>query len=518
MRRVWQRVGDERGVALILALMILLTLTALVLAFVAVSGLEPQIARNHSDSTRARYLAEAGIEMAYNWLNSNVDATYSYSTALNNAAAAVANDVTPAPAATVQSVNGVAFRVLGGLSRTALPGVAANAGGVFTVMFRNDSDANDQTITGLAPEVGAPTGDANRAIIVRSVGMFNGASRTLEVVVRRIALPPFPGAVNIPGLQSDSYINRQTFDIDGRDYACSANCDTPGNWTLTTNPMKYGIATQPGTQAALGVSYEQNVENAISTSGSCNSNCATNKVNSIKGRDQNCASNCTDPATFSATNATAPTSGNPTPVANRGTRTIVADSSLTPTLMNSFLTQVANAPGAVILQSTLSCPMVMTGAATATNVVTVNNGCSGSAGYNASVNLGDRDNPKLVYFRGDHDPTSGFTGLRLNSGIKGAGILVIEDGDLKNYGSFAWDGVVIVTGKYVSSAFMTGSNTAIRGALVAMESRSDEAGGYFDFYLDGTASSFSVRASKQNIDMAQSFLRGLQSLSNWREI
>jgi hypothetical protein len=250
---------------------------------------------------------------------------------------------------------------------------------------------------------------------------------------------------------------------------------------------KYGIATQPGTQSNVGISYENNIQNAVSGSSS--------KLASIKGRDE--------------------TSG--TTSYTTGLNTIQADSSLNPTNMQAFLDAIANYPGTTILQSTQACPMQMTGTSTPTNQVTVSNGCSGSAGVNTTVDLGTRTNPRLVYFRGDTDPTSQFTGLTLNSGIKGAGILVIEDGDLKNLGNFQWDGVVIIAGNYVGSGFMSGSDTKIRGALVAFEKMPGEASGFFEFYLHGSLNSFSVQASKQNVDMVQ-LMRGNTAMTNYREL
>src|SRR5438445_13496572 len=92
--------------------------------------------------------------------------------------------------------------------------------------------------------------------------------------------------------------------------------------------------------------------------------------------------------------------------------------------------------------------MQLTGNATPSNTPTLTNGCTGANGVNQTLNLGSRTDPRLVYFRGDTDPTSLFTGLTLNSGIKGAGILVIEDGDLKNFGNFTWYGVVVLTCHY----------------------------------------------------------------------
>src|SRR5438552_9135595 len=67
------RLGDERGVALILGLVVLMTLSALALAFLAVSALEPRISRNLHDMSRARWLAEAGIELGYGLLAATAD-------------------------------------------------------------------------------------------------------------------------------------------------------------------------------------------------------------------------------------------------------------------------------------------------------------------------------------------------------------------------------------------------------------------------------------------------------------
>ena len=72
MKKLRMLVDNERGVALMLALVILLTLTGLVLAFHSVSAFEPQISRNQSDTTRARFVADAGVEYAYDTLASNI--------------------------------------------------------------------------------------------------------------------------------------------------------------------------------------------------------------------------------------------------------------------------------------------------------------------------------------------------------------------------------------------------------------------------------------------------------------
>jgi Tfp pilus assembly protein PilX len=486
MRNRRSRLGNERGVALVLSLMMLLALTGLLLAFLSVSSLEPQISRNLADTARARYLAEAGLEVGFATLVNTGDAMQSFSPA-------VATGTGGAPWVTLVN-NGTIANVTAG-------GAAAEAAfaGTFTVIVRNDSQNADSALTGQPAGTNAVpnetvSADSNKVVIMRSTGTFNGASKTIEVVVRRAPLPPFPGAVNLPGVQTDTFINKTSFDIDGRDYRCTSNCDNNANWSLTgaaSVANKWSIASQSGTQSNIGTTYENNIQNAVSGSAT--------KLASLKGRDE------------SVTGAAGATSY------TTGLNTVQSDNTLHPTNMQAYLDSVANFPGTTILQSTQSCPMQMTGTSTPTNQVTVSNGCTGANGVHKTVDLGSRDNPKLVYFRGDTDPTSAFTGLTLNSGIKGAGILIIEDGDLKNLGNFQWDGVVIVAGNYVGSGFMDSSDTKIRGAFVAFEKMPGEASGFFEFYLHGSLNSFSVQASKQNIDMVQ-LSRGTTSMSNYREL
>jgi Tfp pilus assembly protein PilX len=467
MRRPRYTLRNERGIALVLALMVLLVLTGLVLSYLSVSALEPQISRNLSDSARARYLAEAGIERGFNVLTKTPD----WSTLIAGAS------------------GGAPWVAVAGLTNTTI-GAATN-GGTFSVIVRNDNGAADTPITGLtAATVPAmdtsANNDVNGVVILRSTGTFTGANgqiaKTIEVVVRRTTLPPFPGAVNTPGRQDDTFINSTNFDIDGRDYGCTApgnGCDTASNWATTSNPMKYGQAMQAGTQTNIGTTYEANAESGYNTAA---------KQANIKGKNT------------SGTYAT-------------GTATVASDNSLNPTTMDQFINLVASSPSTTVLQSTMACPMVLTGASSgSTSTPTLTNGC----GTNQTLNLGTRDNPKMVFFKGELDPSSNFTGLALQQGIKGAGILIVQDGDLKNFGNLEWDGIVMVAGNYVGMGLMDSSNTTIRGAAVAYESQSGEAAGYFEFYL-GAVNNASIHASKQNIDMVQ-FMLSMHTITNWREI
>src|SRR5947207_13156830 len=59
---------NERGIAAVMALIVVLALSLLVAAFLAVSAFEPQISQNLADSMQANYAADAGIEWAFDQL------------------------------------------------------------------------------------------------------------------------------------------------------------------------------------------------------------------------------------------------------------------------------------------------------------------------------------------------------------------------------------------------------------------------------------------------------------------
>jgi Tfp pilus assembly protein PilX len=170
-RQVWR---GQRGVALVLTLLVLLGLGGLLAAYLAVSSLEPQMSRNLADTSRSRYLAEAGMERAYNVLVAAGDASGRWSELLAGATV------------------GQPWVAIAGLTNVAV-GATPNAG-VFSVTIRNDNGPSDTRLTGLTasttpPMDASPTADDNRTVIVRSAGTVNGTTTTIEAVVRRAALP-----------------------------------------------------------------------------------------------------------------------------------------------------------------------------------------------------------------------------------------------------------------------------------------------------------------------------------------
>src|SRR5438477_11731113 len=112
---------DERGAALVVTLVALLVMGGLLAAYLAVSALEPQISRNLADASRARYLAEAGIERGFNVLVSTADASDNWSGLLSGA------------------TTGQPWVAITGLTNVALGGPAN--GGTFSVTIRNDNGA-----------------------------------------------------------------------------------------------------------------------------------------------------------------------------------------------------------------------------------------------------------------------------------------------------------------------------------------------------------------------------------------
>src|SRR2546430_3488090 len=85
---------NERGIAAVMALIVVLALSLLVSAFLAVCAFEPQISQNLADSIQARYAADARIEWAFDQLV----ATTSWNTLLTGSSGC-ANPVDPARSA-----------------------------------------------------------------------------------------------------------------------------------------------------------------------------------------------------------------------------------------------------------------------------------------------------------------------------------------------------------------------------------------------------------------------------------
>jgi Tfp pilus assembly protein PilX len=481
MNRVFNWIRDERGVALPLAMILLMVLTLLTITFMSLGAVEPQISQNLSDGARARQLAESGLEWAMSAQIGNQDL---------NSATLLGGTMTSAGACGT----GNTCRVLA--TAQALPGLTSSSG-TFAVTLRNDinTNAGDQQLIGTTlTRDSSTTVDSNGVVILTSTGTFNGASRTITAVVQRGNLN-INAALSLPGVQTDTFSNDPPcggcYSIDGRDWRM-ADASTPTGITAT----KLGVATYTGTETLTGLTYEANAEAGFDDAA---------KQGYVQGRHQT------------------------TGALTTGLNTIAADSSLNPAVVQSFLTNLASNPQTQIINSTQACQyssgisstkpegLRMTSTATA-NQVTLTNNCSGVDQVNQTISLGTSTNPAMVYVKGEYDPSSNFIGTSVygSQPITGYGILVMEEADLSFFQSsqFTWNGIVIVTGRNVGIGFRAGSNTEIRGALIANETNGAEVGGYFEFL--NQADTLKIRFGKEGIDLA---LRGLYNtrISGFRE-
>lgn len=486
----WRRLlGSERGVALPLAMVLLMVLTMLTFTFMSLGAVEPQISRNLSEGARARQLAESGIEWAYNQLGGKQfnDATLLGGTLTTDGYCG----------------SGITCRVLA--AGQFLPGLGT-AAGTFTVTLRNDRDSidGDQTLIGTGNPIDSSASlDNNNIVILKSTGTFNGANRTVTAIVERGKLL-FNGAVNLPGQEADTYTDDPPspgdYSIDGRDWKDSDTSSPTG-----PAAQKYGIA-------AATTSTESDVQSAYNTS---------DKRDYVRGQNE-------------PTSDPGEPGGGWSEGSGRGRNTIANDTTLTEGAIEDFMTNLAANPQTQILDSTQACAypagggdrnkpeglrMSSTGTANIVNVTNNAGACGGATNINQTVNLGTAASPKMLYIKGEFDPVSAFRGLVVEGSnpITGYGILVIEDSDLAflQTGNFRWNGIVLVTGRNNSTAFLGNSNTEIRGTLVTNETNGSEGSGYKEFYVS-TGGTMKVRASKENIDRALLALYNMR-ISAYRE-
>jgi hypothetical protein len=247
---------DEGGVAIVLAMIVLLALSTLVVAFLAVSAFEPQISANLTSGTQARYVGEAGIEAAFDYFGSNPDWS----------AALAASGATCAQGGIVPTTT----------ANNALPGLTANSG-TFTVRVRNDCLNGDELITGVPLDTaggGNATTDVNNRVILTSTGALGTATKNVKVVLRRSLniLGTIGGALSFPGINSNVNFSGSSFTIRGIDTQM-------GSETLNgTAPPVLGIAV------GADINGNTTVNNANETE--IDTALANNQQNSVEGKSQ----------------------------------------------------------------------------------------------------------------------------------------------------------------------------------------------------------------------------------------
>lgn len=196
---------DERGMVLVVALLVMVILALLGVTFLTISASEYNIASNELNASRAFNLAEAGAEHARAELRG-------------------------------ADINSILTQ--GGNINFAGYGTAVSfAGGSYSVSIRNNT-----TAMGAFPvDPGGPTNDTDERVILTATGTFKNAQKVIESLASIPKLPPPPGAVAAFSQDSeveaggDAEINGNNFDPPP--YPCSgAGCDGLPNSSVPAVP------------------------------------------------------------------------------------------------------------------------------------------------------------------------------------------------------------------------------------------------------------------------------------------
>ncbi len=437
-------------------------LSGLLLTFLSMAGMEPAISANLADVTQARFVADAGIEWGFDRLGTNAD--WNGFLATNN---------------------GVMTRPGG---EEIIPGSPAL--GRFAVQVRNDSQVGDGVLTGqVGPDPGGATTDTNGILIVTASGTYRGVTRQIQVVVSWIPLPPMPGALNFPGRQAD-------IDPGGTAHLHVNGVDYNRDGSRGTGPLKFGITVASGVNPTTGKTFEQHVEDSLTRH---HKNEMTGRdqrqpccVPIARGSDENCP--CEGEYTIPSQDPLSP------------------NDQLTPQKIADFIRQVRSRAGRSVMPANPARPVV------------VDNGMCQNPSVCGGLNLGTVTKPTITYIRGTPDPADRFTTVKISGNTSGAGLLIIEDGDLEIGGTFRWDGIILLTGKNVGVTFKKYSRAFIYGGMIVDETDKQERLGPYEMVIeqnlhgDSAVDQFTTFYwSQQNFNMVQT-MRVFLRLSGWREI
>lgn len=213
-------VAEERGIALVIALLVMALLSILGVTFLSMSATEFAIASNEVTASRAFFLTEAGVALAKQTLRSTPD----WNTLLSDPPTKIA-----CPTLVPASTGGCSYSI--------------------------ENDPADG---------GGPTNDTNDIVIIKATGQSLAAAREVHVAFTRSnGLPTPPAALLSVGVSSNVSFNGNAFTIDGNNWIPpSDDGSTPasennGACTSTIVP-KFGIGVPNAT-------HQLTVKNALSS-------------------------------------------------------------------------------------------------------------------------------------------------------------------------------------------------------------------------------------------------------------
>ena len=212
VKEVLRPIAEERGIALVIALLVMVLLSILGVTFLSMSATEIAIASNEVAASRAFFLTEAGTALAKRTLRSSANWNIQLAAA----------QPFPCPAL-----------------------VPASLG---TCSYRIENDTADP---------GGPTTDTNNLVIIKATGLSQTASREIHLAfTRNDGIPTPPAALLSVGVSSNVSFNGNAFTIDGNNWIPPSDGGAPATQdnsacTSTTAP-KFGIGV-PNTTHQLAV-------------------------------------------------------------------------------------------------------------------------------------------------------------------------------------------------------------------------------------------------------------------------
>lgn len=207
------RVKEQRGSVLIVAMVLILTMTILGLALFDLAQIEGQMAGWSETDARALYIAQAGLErgireLSNGWMaDSNVAGGYGTETWA---------DATNGPTCTPTACDANVYKLMN-IGNTSVPATGTDPGGTYTLEMKLVlvAEANNPISQGAAytypygqeciPDTGAPTICAN-LVFLRSTGTVNGppgftSTVSVQTLVKAWPTSPFAAALTAGGTQ-----------------------------------------------------------------------------------------------------------------------------------------------------------------------------------------------------------------------------------------------------------------------------------------------------------------------------
>ncbi|MBW8057813.1 MAG: hypothetical protein FVQ86_07320 [candidate division NC10 bacterium] len=208
-RAVFQQELGERGVALVVTLLVISLLSLVGFAFLTLSVTENTIAYNDVNAAKAFNLTEAGVALAKQTLRNTPD----WDTLLSDPPT-----TTACPALVPASTGGCSYRI--------------------------ENDTADP---------GGPTDDTDDLVIIKATGQSQTAAREVHVALTRInGIPAPPASLLSVGVSTNVSFNGNAFTIDGNNWIPPSDDGlTPASQDnsacTSTSAPKYGIGVPNAT-------------------------------------------------------------------------------------------------------------------------------------------------------------------------------------------------------------------------------------------------------------------------------